>query len=446
MRVLNFCLAAVLIAILMATNSGVAARPPQQTADEPKLNPDVSGTVELWHFWASPIRRNGIKRVIAICQAKLPKITVTDTVKPFGDIWTANIAAVAAGSGMPDVLVEDRPQLPARAADGIDQDLQDRATRDGVTGAAFWPFTWSQTLYKDHTYGIPFETDVRVLFYNKTLFKEAGLDPDKPPKTWADLDAMADKLDKKGADGKYTRIAFFPLLFGNIGEDLWAYTSGHEWVKDGKPQIDSPAVAETLNWVKKWVDRYGGYKAIREFQAGMGASPNDAFMSGKVAMVVDIAGYSSFLNFYRPSIQTADGKSTRIDWGVSLPPYNKTPASVSGGFALSIPTGAKNADAAWEFIKCATGTEGQVSWARDTSAIPTSLKAANDPVLMADPNWKFFIEAMKVGHADPFVPGYPNWREQLNQRYEKIYNGELPVDQALKEAQAAVDKTMAGAK
>src|SRR5688572_17294583 len=59
-------------------------------------NSDVSGEIELWHFWASPVRRNGVQRIKAICQQYLPNVNVVDTVKPFGDIWTANVAAVAA--------------------------------------------------------------------------------------------------------------------------------------------------------------------------------------------------------------------------------------------------------------------------------------------------------------------------------------------------------------
>jgi multiple sugar transport system substrate-binding protein len=78
-------------------------------------NTQVSGTINFWHFWGSPVRRNAINRVIAVCQQQLPNIQVQQTFKPFGDIWTANIAAVAAGSGMPDVIVEDRPQLKQRA-------------------------------------------------------------------------------------------------------------------------------------------------------------------------------------------------------------------------------------------------------------------------------------------------------------------------------------------
>jgi len=166
-------------------------------------------------------------------------------------------------------------------------------------------------------------------------------------------------------------------------------------------------------------------------------------MSGKVVMTVDIAGYTSTLNFYRPSVTLKDGKSARTDWGVALPPYQKTPASTSGGFTLSIPTGAKNAEAAWEFIKCVTSTEGQVSWARDTYAMPSDIKAANDPLLMVDPAWKFFVDALKVSVSLPFVKGYPNWKEQIDQRLEKMWTGDLPIDQGVKEAQDAIDQTIA---
>ncbi|GAB4527564.1 MAG: ABC transporter substrate-binding protein [Anaerolineae bacterium] len=404
------------------------------------LNPEVSGDVEFWHFWGSPVRRNAIQRVIGMCEQALPNIQVTEVFKPWGDIWTANIAAVAAQSGMPDVIVEDRPQLPRLAADGIEQSLQDYADRDGVDGSRFWPFTWEQTLYEGNTYGIPFETDVRVLYYNRSLFEQAGLDPNDPPETWEEVWAYADALDMQNADGEYQRIGFFPLM--NVGADIWAQTTGHQWIQDGRPVINSPEVVETLNWIQQWVERYGGWDNIQEFRANFSAPPNDAFMSGRVAMFADIAGYSSVLNFYNPQITLDDGTRERLEWGVALLPYASEPSSASGGFALSIPTGAENPDAAWEFIKCATSPAAQASWARDTYAIPSDIEAANDPVLLADPNWAFFIEAMETSVANPLVAEYPNWGEQLAQRYERIWQGELSPEQAVEEAQSAVDEVV----
>ena len=402
------------------------------------LNQNVSGTVQFWHFWGSPVRRNAVRRVIAICGQQLPNIKVQETFKPFGDIWTANIAAVAAGSGMPDVIVEDRPQLKQRAVDQIDQSLQERATRDGIDGSQFWPFTWDQTLYENQTYGIPFETDVRVLYWNKNAFKEAGLDPEKPPTSWDELQQYADKLDKKKEDGSYARIGFMPLWNG--GADIWALTNGLELIsKDGKPQINDPKMVETVDWIKTWVDRYGGWQEVQKFKAGFSAPPQDLFMSGSLAMFVDINGYTSQLDFFRPRVKNAEGKDEELLWGVTDLPSKTQKGSSSGGFALSIPRGAPNADAAWEFIKCATGPEAQASWARDTYAMPANQTAAKDPVLAADPRWTTFVNAMEYTSGGNYLQQYPNFKEQLDQRYEKIWSGELSGKDALDQAQQAVE-------
>lgn len=413
---------------------------PEVKAGDVVLNPEVSGDVELWHFWASPVRRNGVRRIIAMCKEKLPNINVTDTVKPFGDIWTANIAAVAAGSGMPDVIISDRPTLPKDAADGIYMDLQEWADRDGVTRDQFYDWAWDQTLYEGRTYGIPFETDVRVLFWNKQYFAEAGLDPETPPKTWAELEEFADALDKQNPDGSYSRIGFFPLW--NAGfSPFWAYLNGAELIQeDGTPVINSPEAIEAMEWIKSWVDRYGGWQNLANYRASYGAPPNDLFMGGGVAMFVDIFGYNSQLEFYRPNVTLEDGSTQRMEWGIATLPYNESagPANWSGGFSLSIPTGAENAEAAWEFIKCMGSAEGQASWARDTQAQPPQLEAARDPLLLAHPYWSVVDESLSVSTGGVFVPEYPNWNEQLDQRYEQVWLGELTPEQALNEAQEAV--------
>jgi len=403
-----------------------------------RLNPEVSGKVEMWHFWASPVRRNAVRRVIAICKEKLPNIEVTDTVKPWGDIWTANIAAVAAGSGMPDVIVSDRPTLPKDAADGIYMSLQEWADRDGITRDMFYDWAWDQQLYEGEIYGIPHETDVSVLFWNKNLFAQAGLDPEKPPTTWDELWEYADVLDKQNDDGTYDTIAFFPLW--NRGVDIWQYTNDADMVApDGTPQINNPNMVETVEWIKSWVDRYGGWQAVQNFNAQFGAPPNDNFMSGKLAMRVDIFGYNSSLEFYRPYTELEDGSRPRTDWGIALLPAKTDSGTWSGGFSLSIPTGSPNAEAAWEFIKCATGPEGQSSWARDTQAQPTNIEAAQDPILTgANPLWAVVDQALAVSTGGVYVPDYPNWGEQLNQRWELVWAGELTPQEALDEAQQAV--------
>lgn len=435
-----FCFA--LVALFLFTgnfNTSTAQTPPDMGVS---LNPEVSGDVEFWHFWSSPVRRTAIRRIVAMCQQALPQVIVTEVFKPFGDIWTANVAAVAAGAGMPDVIVEDRPQLARIAAEGIQTNLQPYIDRDGLDAARFWDFTWEQTLYDGASYGIPFETDVRVLFYNKTLFAQAGLDPERPPQTWEEVWQYADQLDRVNEDGTIERIGFFPLI--KLGPDVWAQTNGQTWLnEEGRPQINTEAFIGTLDWVNQWIARYGGWSEIQEFRASFAAAPNDEFMTGRVAMIADIGGYSSILNFYRPRITLDDGSQVEIDWGIALLPAQVAPSSVSGGFTLSIPTGSDQPDAAWEFIKCATSPVAQVSWARDTYSMPSDINAANDPVLMADPKWAFLVEAMETSSATPFFTPYPNWREQLDQRYERIWTGEISPQQAAEEAQQAIDEVTA---
>ena len=430
-----------LLALVLTAVSLPHAGAQDNQAGSVPLNPEVSGEVEFWHFWGSPVRRTAIRRVVAICEDKLPNIDVEEVYKPWGDIWTANITAVAAGSGMPDVIVEDRPQLPRIAADGVQQSLQTFMDEDSFDPSGFYPFTWEQTIYEGQSYGVPFETDVRVLFYNKNLFEQAGLDPENPPQTWEELWQAADALDVVAEDGTIERMAFFPLI-GNVGVDLWALSTGHEWVQDGEVVVNDPKVAETLEWIKKWIDRYGGWGNVQRYLAQFGAPPNDAFMSGGVVMKVDTAGYNSQLSFYRPQVRLENGETPPMDWGVSLPPYEEVPVSTSGGFALSIPAGAENPEAAWEFIKCASSIPAQVSWSRDTYAIPSTVAAARNPELTADPNWNFFVDAMEVSSSLPFVPSYPNWMQELNNRYEQIWTGELTVEEALEQAQQAIDAEM----
>lgn len=429
-QVKKLSLALLIVTLLLG---GVAQTP--DTGLGATLDPSVSGEVEFWHFWGSPVRRNAIRRVVAICEQQLPNVSVTEVFKPFGDIWTANIAAVAGGSGMPDVIVADRPQLPRDAADGIYTSLQQYMDRDGFDPEGFWDFTWNQTQYEGQSYGVPFETDIRVLFYNQNLLEEAGIEA---PRTWDDLWAAADELDVVGQDGRITRMAFFPLS-GNFGPDAWAETLGHEWVQDGHPVVNDPKVVQTLEWILQWIERYGGWENVQRFLQGYSAPPNDVFMSNGVAMIVDIAGYNSILSFYRPRALLESGDTPNMEWGASLPPYAEQPSSSSGGFALSIPTGARNSDAAWEFIKCAASTPAQVSWSRDTYSIPTLEAAAREPELMADPLWEFFVEAMEAGQAHPYVPEYPNWKSELDNRYEQVWTGQLSPQQMVEEAQAAID-------
>jgi multiple sugar transport system substrate-binding protein len=374
-----------------------------------RAHTNVKAHLTFWHFWGSQVRHGAIRSIIADFMKVYPGVQVTDTYVPFGDIWTKNIAAVASGSGMPDVIVEDRPQLRTRARNKIDISLAALARSDGITGAPFWPFTWKEAVVDGQPYGLPYETDIRVLYYNKSAFKDAGLDPAKPPRNWDDLWSYADKLDARvnNSGSQLQRISFYPPFF--VGLDMWAWNNGGDW-QDAhyNPTFDLPANVATLEWMKKWADRYGKTR-LDALAATFGPSgPTDGFQSQKVVMVVDIQGYQTFINQFKPPFEV----------GVAaIPPARgHKPASLSGGFALSMPRGprsAATAAAAWEFIKYLS-LVGQARWAQLTYGMPTVEKVAQtDPILKASPHWTEFVKDMSYGRPAEYNPYYPTMTANL---------------------------------
>ena len=406
------------------------------------MHTDLQGNLDFWHFWGSPVRRTAIRRVIAEFNSVYPGLKVNETYVPFGDIFTRLLTTVAAGSGMPDAIVDDRGQLRARAADKIDTSFADLAKRDNVTGNAFWPFTWVEATYQDEPYGLPYETDIRVLYYNKAALSDAGLDPEKPPTNWDELAAYADTIDQRDGD-KLVRIAFYPTI-GNIGLDSWAWCDGGEWqTNDFVPTLNRAENVAALAWMKTWADRYG-VNNINAFKGSFGQGNQDEFMSGKVAMKVDIQGYSSQLNFYNPKFLTKDKKD--LGYGVApIPPApGKKPASFSGGFAITNPRGSKNREQAWEFAKYLAFV-GQASWARDTLAMPTVEKLARtDPALNAAPNWSFFVDAMRYGRPGVFNPYYPKMMGDLvNPAFDEVTARNKAPQQVLDDAQQKAEQEIA---
>ncbi|GEL13170.1 hypothetical protein FC15_GL000491 [Lapidilactobacillus concavus DSM 17758] len=88
---------------------------------------------------------------------------------------------------------------------------------DQKTKKQFYPQLWKTAQYKGGTYGLPFNTDTQVIFYNKKLFSDAGLKDADLPTTWSELEDVARKLDvKKGKT--YSRVGFYPLW--NLGADV----------------------------------------------------------------------------------------------------------------------------------------------------------------------------------------------------------------------------------
>lgn len=286
------------------------------------------------------------------------------------------------GNVAPDVIFQDRFTVGDWASRNAFMPLDDFMKRDAADPdcpkeSDYYPAVWKEASYKGHLYGIPWAADDRCLYYNKAIFKEkadqlraAGLDPNRPPRTWSELLKYSKILTEFNPDGTLKRAGYFPN-FGNSWLYLYSFQmNGSLLSPDGRTcTMDTPENVAALQFM---VDGYQifatkghtGYENAKDFETGFLSYANDPFLIGKVAMktdgdwiLKDIAQYTPDLDFgvaptpvpddrYYHRGAFAHEKDTFVTW--------------TGGYCYAIPKTARNPEGAWQFIKYTTSLRGRI--------------------------------------------------------------------------------------
>lgn len=391
--------------------------------------------VNFWSFWGSPQRRPVIQHMVDQFNKSQNKIEVKYTYLPWGTIWTKELAAVAAGNP-PDVVIQDINSVPQRAEKKQIMDLSKFIKNDPSISKRYYPQLWKLMQYKGDTYALPFNTDTRVLFYNKDLFKKAGLDPNKPPQTWQQLWTDAQKIDKKQGNN-YQTVGFYPLW--GIGPDVWMDNAdGSDCYFNSKmqPVINSATNVKVMNWLKKWADKYG-WNTINRFNAYFKNHSADPFVTGKLGMYATTATYYTQLKDY----------AKNLNFGVALMPSYKPGSghtSWGGGFEAEIPKGSKHPKAAFQFLKYLTGKKAQEYWASHTFDNVANIKgaeeASKDPHMSktAQMVYKMATESVKHNVMTPLPLKAPDFNNKVSPLLDKALHGQMSVKAALDKAQQEV--------
>jgi len=135
-----------------------------------------------------------------------------------------------------------------------------------------------------------------------------------------------------------------------------------------------------------------------------------------------------------------------LDWGIVPPPKGPSgnTGALMGGFGLAIPTGAKQKDAAWEFLKWwLNKPENALLWGKTSNNIPGNLKAVRDPYFQKDPFWKPITDTLKFAKIRPGVPGYPPMEGQaVVPNVQLFLEGKQDAKTALSKAQQSGDRIL----
>ena len=316
-----------------------------------------------------------------------------------------------------------------------------RTPEDQAWLRSFYPAFMENSQTGGKTWGIPFQRSTIVLYYNKELFKEAGLDPNRPPQNWKEQVEYAQKLTKRDASGNVTQ---WGMQIPSSGFPYWlfqalAIQAGQNLMNDAGTEVyyDKPAVIEGLQY---WVDLVKQHKVHPEGIVEWGTTPRD-FFEKKVAMMWTTTGNLTNVR-----------ANAKFDFGVAMLPAGKKRGSPTGGgnFYISKKATPAQQEAAFRFIKWMTQPERAARWSMDTGYVAVSEAA-------------YATEALKKYGAE-FPPALVA-RDQLpyalaefsthdNQRVTKALNDGLQAAltgaktpaQAMKDAQAEAERLLRGYK
>ncbi|MCC6403302.1 MAG: extracellular solute-binding protein [Fimbriimonadaceae bacterium] len=435
-------------------------------------------TVVVWGMALTPADKGTIDAIRAFEHAN-PDVEVRMLGLSAGRNNPQKLATAVAAGVPPDVVYQDRFALADWASRGAFESLSPLIERDRArdplcpTPEQYYPATWRESQYGGDVYGIPWMADNRALYWNRTVFREeasglraAGLDPERPPRTWSELLAYSKVLTKFAPGGTLARAGFIPN-FGNTYLYLYAFQNNAEFMSpDGtRCTLGSPEAVESLDFMRQGYRIVGGIDEANRFQATFRGEGESAFFVGQVAMVVDgdwtIPGIARF--------------APRLDFGTAPAPVpddrfyhrgrfrNERDRFVTwtGGFAWCIPRGARNREAAWRFIKFVTSGHGreirlekqaELNAARGVPTLPSisahiaTNRLALERYVPAEGNLgdavRTHVSLMSVARTRPVTyAGQLLWDEQVRATEEAIRGGVTP-QEALDAAQARVQRRL----
>lgn len=344
-------------------------------------------TIVHWqHHYAA--REVVVKDLIKEFEASHPNITINFQSIPYGEYFQKIGPSLEAGTG-PDVFQIPGPQANEFYQRGQLAPVPDDIYTSDQIEKDFVPWT-IELLKQDGKYvGLPTDVQLFMLFYNDTMFEEAGLDPSKSFSSLDELEAAAEKLTKR-VDGRLAQAGI--SLTDNAYKWFYPYlaTLHDEGSVDDSTRTVTYDDAAGIAW---WTWFTGLVTKDRiddpEFLTGQ-----DKFAVGRAAMDLHEFTYTGNLAQLNPDLQ----------YSLHLPPPAPGRPSGTAGthWTYVVSSQSTKAAAAWEWVKFLTSEHAQREWVADGGELPSRLSLYDDPDLRSNPNTALALDAMAT--AFPTTP------------------------------------------
>lgn len=267
----------------------------------------------------------------------------------------------------PDVIAFNTEYIGTYAKPGALAALDDIYAEGKVDNSVI-PVALNENLkYNGTYYGVPMNMATLMLYYNKDIFKQAGLDPEKPPTTWDELEEYALKITETEGQEFYgfglavkETIPMWPIL-------LWG--NGGDFIKDGKSVLNSEANIETIT---RWKNLISDKKIAPAVMTG--GEIDKLFESQKLGM------------YFCGPWATGSFQAAGVNFGVAAPPAGPALSATLGtGVAMTMTSSSKNKEAVYDFFSWWNSIDTQVKWSLGTGFPLARTDAVNDSRLSENP-------------------------------------------------------------
>lgn len=397
---------------LTGCSQGSASQPAASAAGSAPV------TVTYMNFSANGGHEADLQSMAAAFTAKNPSITVKIETIPYADYFTKLQTAIAGGTAS-DAFELNYENYVTYTKNGSLAEIS------GVDTAAYKPSLLKAFQADGKQYGLPESFSDVVLFYNKDLFKAAGVAEPTASWTWADEQAAAAKLTDKGAKvyGDYQ-----PISFNEFYKAL-AQTGGSFLAADGKSvAFNSPEGVKAAKWL---VGKPGTVMPTEADGAGTPDWDTKQFQAGKLAM-----WHSGIWMFSNLATST-------FNWDVVVEPGDTTKASAVFANGVVVNAKSKNAEAATKWLTFLTSSDDMVatrlkaSWELPATADQSKLS----PYLgLGKPaNRQAVFDALDKAAFPPVIESQQEMQDAVTKELTAAAAGRKSVEQALADAATAVN-------
>lgn len=357
--------------------------------------PSRAVEIDYWQY-SYKARIDAMDRLIEAFEEANPDITVNHSNFPYAQYRTKVAAAVAAGEG-PDVVQLYYGWLHDYLAAEILQPLSQDTFPHSEIENDFFPMVGNMKSGGEY-YALPTAVRSLALFWNKKIFREAGLDPDVPPKTLDELVDMARKLTKRDRAGNITQVG---LTMGPINQD-------HNWWREvlvrqfgGTPyNADNSQVTYNNDPGRAAFQYYADFATRHKTSVVDFMDKGEiAFKAGRAAMHIDGSFVLGFLK------RTRGDRPSRLEWGVTeLPEHNGIKANFSSYWVNGITTKAAGEKrmAAEKFLKFITSARAMQYWLDNVGELPARKAVAYRAENQNHPDFGAFIRGLDYAYTTQF--------------------------------------------